>query len=419
VYKGDRWHENENGHVVLDQADPGLESGETFTTTVTRVSTPVNAYVIANLNASGHGTREYIDPSSYFVVRRENIAPNGTTVTVYDTFRAFGTRHLATHWTVHDEKSGTDTEYTLREYTAGDVADADVAIPIQKRMLVEFPDGQNRVVLPARFEPSGHVLVHVTIAGRGLDLMLDTGASTITIDPGVAASLGLTVTNQQQSSVNAGRFPTGQVFVHEIAVGPLTMHDVAVQIVPWDWQEAGARAVGLLGFDFLCESGITIDYERQTVTAERYGWYAPPTDPRTIELDARLGSQVPLTSVAIDGAVAERMMVDTGGAGPFLLFDYFTRHHPGLNLHTAVGPPRQLSGAGGLFNSAPVEIDDLTLGNVHFRDFWGFRASAASYAQNADGVIGPAFLSFFDVHLDYPNGKIYLVPNATGLRFMH
>jgi hypothetical protein len=36
-----------------------------------------------------------------------------------------------------------------------------------------------------------------------------------------------------------------------------------------------------------------------------------------------------------------------------------------------------------------------------------------------DGVIGPDFLRFFDVHLDYPNGTVYLVPNASGRSAMH
>jgi predicted aspartyl protease len=420
TYKGDRWHENVNGHVVYDQADPGLATREAITTTVTRVRTPIDAYVIATLNAKGDGTRDFLDPTSYFVVRRETIAPNGKTVTVYDNFKAFGTRHLAAHWSIHDETNATDTDDTVRDYSAGDVADSDVATPNNRRLLVEYPAGQNRVVLPSTFEPSGHALVRLTIAGRGLDFILDTGASSITIDPGVAASLGLTITNKQQSSVNAGRFATGQAVVPLIGVGTLMMHDVAVQVVPLSWEEPGARDVGLLGFDFLCESGITIDYEHQTVTAERYGSYTAPTDPRTIALDARLGTQQPMTTVSVNGAIAERVIVDTGGAGPFLLFDYFKRRHPEAIPRNSIGPPRQLGGAGGAFAANPVIVDDLTLANVHFRQFRGFEAaSGSSYATDEDGVIGPTFLRFFDVHLDYPNGKIYLVPNATGLRSMH
>jgi predicted aspartyl protease len=185
--------------------------------------------------------------------------------------RRFGTQHLARHWTVHDETTGADAEYSVRAVSVDPVADDDVAVPTIRRQLVEYPAGQNRVVLPAVFEPSGHILVRLNIGGRGHNFVLDTGASSMTIDPGAAASLGLTVTNRQQSSVNAGRYPTGQAVVHEIDLGPLVMHDVAPDVVPLNWEEPGAREVGLLGFDFLCESGITIDYDQGTVTAERYG----------------------------------------------------------------------------------------------------------------------------------------------------
>lgn len=420
VYKGDRWHENENGHVVYDQADPGLATQETFTTTVTRVTAPIDAYVIATLNAKGHGSREFIDPTSYFIVRREDFTANGKRVTLYDGFRAFGSRHLAAHWHVHDETTGTDTQYTLRDYGVDDVADSDVATPHNKRRLVEFPDGHNSVVLPATFEPDGHILVRLMVGGRGLDFLLDTGASTITLDPGVAASLGLVVTNKFDSSVNAGRYKTGQAVLPAVTIGSLAMHDVALHIVPLGMEESEARAVGLLGFDFLCELGITIDYEHQTVTAERYGSYTPPTDPRAIALDVRLGTQQPITTASINGAIAERVVLDTGGAGPFLLFDYFTRRHPEAIPRNEVGATRKMMGAGGAFDTNAVIVDDFALANVHFKQFQGFRvASDSSYSNDEDGLIGPTFLRLFDVHLDYPDGKIFLVPNASGSRAMH
>ncbi len=421
MYGGDRWHLNANGHVVIDQDDPGLASKESLTTTVTRVSTPLDAYVIATLNAKGFGTREFFDPQTNYLVRREASAPNGKTITVYDSFRAFGARHLAAHWTVHDERTGTETQYTTREYAAGDVTESDIAMPTNKRRLVTYPAGQDRVVLPAVFAPGGHVLVRLTIAGRGLDFVLDTGASGITIDPGVAAALKLTIIDKAQSSENAGRFDTGEAIVPHVTVGALAMNDVVMSVLPLASEEAGAKEVGLLGFDFLCESGITIDYENKIVTAERYGTYTAPQDPKSIALDVRLGTQAPLTSVTINGAVAERMLLDTGGVGPFMLFDYFARRHP-----EALPPDRggamqpRFFGAGGAFNASRVELDDLTMGGISFKHFVGYRVtSAKSYAGTFDGLIGPAFLHLFDVHLDYPNGKIYLVLNATGRRAAH
>jgi predicted aspartyl protease len=421
ISKGDRWHENANGHVVIDQSEPGLATKEQMTTTVTHVTSPIDAYVIATLNAKGFGTRDYIDPKTSFVVRRETLAPNGKTITDYSDFRPFGARRLAAHWTVHDETTGTDTQNDVRDYVAGDVAESDVAMPDNRRVLVTYPAGQNRVTLPAVFEPDGHILVRLTIAGRGLDFILDTGASTITIDPAVAASLNLTVVDKMQSSVNAGRYPTGLAIVPEIGVGPLTMHDTVVSIVPLALELPGAKVMGLLGFDFICESGITIDYDHKTVTAERYGTYTAPQDPRTIALDVRLGTQGPLATVAVDGAVAERMLIDTGAAGPFMLFDYFTRRHPeALPPHRMTDRTLQMQGAGGAFEAQTVDLDNVQIGNVKFAHFEGIRVTTAtSYSGNEDGVIGPTFLRFFDVHLDYPDGKIFLVPNATGHQSMH
>ncbi len=419
VNAGHRWHENENGHVVIDENDPGQAKREQFTTTVTRVSAPVDAYVISSLNVKGFGTREYFDPQTWYEVRHESLTPNGTIATVYNDFKAFGTRHLAGHWHVDDATTDRHTDYVNREYVAGDVSDADVAIPEIKRPLVEYPAGTDRVVLPAVFEPDGHVVVRLVINGRGLDFLLDSGASNITLDTGIAHQLGLTVLAKGVSSANAGRFDTGLAEVPDMSIGSLHMHDTFVQILPMAAEESGARGVGLLGFDFLCESGITIDYEHKQVIAQRYGTYSAPQGARVIALDTRLGSQVPLISVNINGAIAERIMLDTGGAGPFMLFDYFQRRHPEALPPSLNDRMMKFNGAGGQFTAETVDIANFKIGNIDFTRFTGFRTtSGATYSHDFDGIIGPDFLRIFDVHLDYPNGMIYLVPNATGEKVM-
>jgi predicted aspartyl protease len=420
INAGQRWHENENGHVVIDEADPGLATREQFTTTVTHVTEPTDAYVISSLNAKGFGSRNVYDAKTWYEIKREVRTPNGTITTVFDDFKTFGTRHLAAHWSTHDETRASQTDYVRSAYAADDVSTADVAIPQIAHPLVDYPAGVNRVDLPAVFEPSGHIVVRLSIRGRGLDFLLDTGSANITLDPAVAHDIGLSVTKKGVSSQNAGRFDTGVAIVPQIDIGQLHMHNAAVAILPLAFEEGEVKTVGLLGFDFLCESGITIDYEHHEVVAERYGTYTPPQAPHVIALTIRLGAQVPMTSVNVNGAIAERIMLDTGAAGPFMLFDFFARRHPealpeGLGDHSVA-----FRGAGGAFDAKTVTLDTFRLGNVNFTHFTGYRVtSAASYTFDQDGVIGPDFLKFFDVHLDYPNGMIYLVPNATGARAMH
>jgi len=72
-YNGKYWHQNDNGQTVLDQSDPQAPTPEMMTTRVTRVTrvqAPLDAYVIASLDARGYGQREYVDPVTWLADRR-------------------------------------------------------------------------------------------------------------------------------------------------------------------------------------------------------------------------------------------------------------------------------------------------------------------------------------------------------------
>lgn len=425
TYKGDAWHQNENGHTVIEQPDPGEATTEATTTTVARVSTPVDAYVIATLTANGYGSKEYVDPQTFYVLRYESIRPSGTTTTVYGPRKTFGARHLAESWHVHDESTKIDTDYTLTEYAAGGITDDDVAVPDNRRTLVQFPAGQTTVTLPSKFSRDGHVYVRLDVGGRGLDFTLDSGSYSIAINGDIARQLGLTVKNAAENNVNAGGFKTGDVIVPHVKVGSLAMDDVVMSIAPEDDDDphASVRSVGLLGFDFIAELGITIDYEHHVVTAAKFGEYVPPAIPQLRMLDIRLGTQTPFVTAQINGAVAERMTFDTGGGGTFLIFDYFARRHPEAIFDDHHGgdksQPITFYGIGGEIDTRAYQIKDLRLAAIVFRDFVGYRVlSDKAYSSSEDGIIGIDFISFFNVLLDYPNGHIYLWPNSLGRRAM-
>jgi clan AA aspartic protease (TIGR02281 family) len=414
--RGQDWHQNDNGQTVLDEADPQAPIPIATTTTVSRVHSPVEAYVIATLDARHSGTKEYVDPTTWHIVRRERLSSNGTTTTVYDDFRLDHGRTFAHHWHVEDGRSQTAWDTRVTAYDDGPVTDDDVAIATPRRALIAFPPGVQSVALPTAFHQD-KISVRVTINGRGLDFALDTGADEITIDSTVAKQLGLSAYDPH-SAVTAGRYTTARTIVPEMHVGDLVMRNVAVQVVPQGWQTAdGVKEVGLLGFDFLAELGVTIDYEHEHVTAVRGEDYVPPKEPDTFPLDVRIGSGSPLTSVKLNGVSDDRWTIDTGASGTFLIFDYFARRHPeALRDYQAGGArsePVQFYGIGGNFETRPYEIQSVELGNVRFRDFVGYRVmSDQSYSYNSDGVIGSTFLRLFTLGLDYGNSRVYLVPNG-------
>lgn len=240
------WHMNDNGQVILNEPDPGLAVREQMKTVVTAIDKPVAGYLIETVNASGHGLKEYVDATAWRFVRREQVTANGTIVTTYDDVRADHGRTFAHHVHVENGYAHTSSDERVTAYEPDDVTEADVAMPRPRRALVTFPPGVASVQLPAKFGRS-HVYVRVTIAGRGLDFVLDSGASGITIDSSVARELGLPEYGKR-SAVTAGRYETARTIVPEMRVGDLVMRDVAVQEIPQGWNTAtDVKEVGLLG----------------------------------------------------------------------------------------------------------------------------------------------------------------------------
>jgi predicted aspartyl protease len=420
--KSAEWHQNDNGQTVIDEPDPGVAKPDPTTTTVTRVHAPVEAWLVAELNKRGHGTREYVDPGTWHVLREEDVTANGTITTVYDDFRADGGRVFAHHWTTENGYARTKSETRVTAYDAADVPASAVAMPDSRRRLVTFPAGTPSVTLPAKFGRQ-HIIVRIMVGTRGLDFLLDTGASGITIDSDVARQLGLTAYNQQ-SAVTAQRYTTARTIVPEMHIGDLVMRDVAVQMVPdSDEIEPGYKAVGLLGFDFLSELGVTIDYEKKQVTVVREPDYVAPKGNHVFALDVRIGDGSPYVNVKINEALSERFVLDTGGAGTFMIFDAFARKHPEALVDKGGGGNlRDVAyyGIGGRIDTRAYQLASVKLGWLNFQDFVGFRVmSAQSYdAGGDDGIIGTDFLRLFTVGLDYANGRVYLVPNSAGRKAM-
>jgi Aspartyl protease len=203
-----------------------------------------------------------------------------------------------------------------------------------------------------------------------------------------------------------------------MTVGPLRMRDVAVDIIPHGWEADAGRVkdVGLLGFDFLAELGVTIDYENQRVTVVPGDAFAPPADPRTIPLDVHIGDGVPRVTVAVNGAVGKHFVLDTGAGGSFLITAAFNRRHPeALKGQTLMGDPRRFVGIGGAFTVRPYKMHSLRLAKLNLLDWVGYQITSDAYDEEAlDGLIGAEFLQLFTVHLDYGNSRVYLVPNKDG-----
>jgi hypothetical protein len=421
TFGGQAWHQNENGLTVLDQPRHGGEAEEKRTLTLSHITSPIVAHVIADLNPKGFGTKTYVDPGTSRIVRFDRIEPNETYVTTYDDFRRADGYERPWHRHTSDGIKVDEEDVRVVSVETANITPAQVAIAPPRRALVVFPVGKHTVQLPVHLDSQNHWIVRVQVGSRGLDFILDTGAASgIVMDEGVARGLGLTLYSEGSNSANAGRFVESAAIVPQMNVGPLTMTDVAVTVVPslrMDDPDSHSSAVGLLGFDFIASEALALDYEHATVTATDYDTFAAPTDPGTITIPIRVGGQGPETDVWLDGRLGERFQIDTGGAGGVMITDLFTRRYPGVTrTFIPSGGSIELSGVGGDFMAPVYSVPEMRIGNTTFKQFSAIViASDRLYTFGGlDGVIGPELLRYFTVTTDYADSALYLLPNNLG-----
>lgn len=98
-------------------------------------------------------------------------------------------------------------------------------------------------------DQSGHYRLEGAINGQPVQLLLDTGATRVTIPQQVAERLGLTARGSSQVNTAAGQIRVGNGTIETLAMGPLTLYDLAIFINPaaeGDEVLVGMNALGRL-----------------------------------------------------------------------------------------------------------------------------------------------------------------------------
>jgi hypothetical protein len=414
VWHGQRWHRNDNGQTVLERPEPS-QAERVVAESVVRVREPAPGWLATTTYASGHVLRAYYDARTFLVLRTEKSGGGHTLRTTYDDFRTDARgRTRATHEFGSDDRFGSDFDYRLESDDGTAAVDpSDVAIPAADRALADFPAAAQSVRLPARIE-NGRVYVRLSIGGRALDFLLDSGASNITLDAAVARSLGLTGFGRSSETV-AGTFPTQRVIVPLASLGPLALHDVVMRTAPIAENEGTrTRVVGLLGFDFLDAVGLKIDYAAGTVDAFRPGTLVPPPD--GIPLVLRLNGQVPVTTATVGEATGDDFIIDTGAEFDLVLFQRFLRTHADTAHTVALPRVRYGNAIGGSVPYRSLDSRGMTLGPLAFTGLDAVEALPATALgfDTVDGLVGGGVLDRFTVYFDYGASRLYL--GAAGRR---
>ena len=426
---GQQWETNENGYTLLkrgihkraDANERELESenpGESVQL-LGRLRQPADVYVVRVSPADGRDERRFFDAKTYLLARRETSYLGHLVVTTYEDYRTVQGAVVAFKHTVSDGHPENDYVETMTQLQVGvPVADGEVAIPGSRRLPVKLPDGVDSVRLPARIDPYGHIIVRVSVNGRGLDFQLDSGASGIVLDRDVARELNLTTSGRWSNTV-AGTFVSTHAIVPSAKVGPITMTDLVVEALPFQEQnDWNTRIVGLLGFDFIAGAVLKIDYVHGTVDAIPSEKFTPPEN--GVVLDAILDDNVPMITMKMNDALGNHFILDTG-ADIVVAFSGFAKRYPEAvddhSEHKIVSRILNVvgvQGVGGKLSMHGTVLKSMQLGNVHYKDYLALVLLSDQEefeGEDADGLAGVPLLRSFDVYLDYANSRVVLVPN--------
>lgn len=133
----------------------------------------------------------------------------------------------------------------------------DMAINPHPRQMVT---AAGELVLPRARD--GHYYASVTAEGRVLQVLADTGASSVVLSPADARRLGIdpaTLVYTGQAMTANGIVRTAQVWLKSLDLGPF--HDTDVPV----WVNEADMDVSLLGMDYLSRFRIEIDGDRMVL----------------------------------------------------------------------------------------------------------------------------------------------------------
>jgi predicted aspartyl protease len=248
-----------------------------------------------------------------------------------------------------------------------------------------------------------HILVPVTIGGKKVQFLVDTGSTYCVVDIGLRSNLIRTETTTAVNGVK--RFEVYQlcdVYVGESRL-PVTGETVCLEVAKL-CEGVGDDVQGILGMNFLGRHVIHIDFDAGKL-------FILKTSPKLRHGAFRLGyrSQCPTLDVEIFRGGGVPFLVDTGmSGGCAAMIQEWTRE---ILLHQGrLVPLKQLGTLmtiDGEERQREARLDRLCVGQYeHTHVLIGVDAS--------DNLLGLQYLLRYTVTFDFPSDLVYLFP---GKRF--
>jgi hypothetical protein len=351
---------------------------------------PQPAWVIAIHTDGDKPAFLYVDESSGAIVREVMRDGKRVVTTRFDRFEPVDGLLRARHWHIDDGNPANDLDVSVDAIEPGNVATADVALPARHGFTAITPLVAS-AELDAQFERD-RIRVAVNVAGTRHWFLLDTGTTSITVDPRLGRQ--------------AGGITLEHAALTDVGVGPLHADRLSVLSIPdFDFD-------GILGLDFFFGHVIEIDYLRRRVRVlTPDDARAAFADPATFVLPANVDQGLPLVPAALGALRTDTFALDTGSAHPYVMRPFMQRYASEIaRTWTPAGKTVLENYLEGGIELQPYRVRDFTFGGVDFQTAIVSGQVPTKRTDDLavpfDGIIGTDVLRNFDVYVDYDNARI-------------
>lgn len=269
---------------------------------------------------------------------------------------------------------------------------------------------------------------------KPLWFIFDTGASATIINARVAKELGLRASRTERGTGTGGAIEAGMIDGVTLSVPGVAVSDQTVGALPLDDLAPYAERPlgGILGYDFIKELVVEIDYEAKLINLYEPASYDYKGAGEIVPVTFSNHKPTVKASLVLNGhePFEGRLEIDTGSDEVMLVNSSYVNAH-GLNDLVTNFRLGNSGGAGGMTRSHTGRVAGVRLGRFELaRPLVTFSlARTGSDATTAyDGLLGGEFLRRFRVIIDYSRRRIVFEPNAhfndpvetdmSGLEFM-
>lgn len=236
------------------------------------------------------------------------------------------------------------------------------------------------------------IVLHPTVGTlRGLNFMLDTGATSTVLDTRLAAKLHLdSVTTQ--IAVLQGTVQGWSATAPSVQLGPVVKKTlpVLVEDLSFIQKVLPVHLDGILGLDVLGQMAFTIDYQARVI---RFGVAA--------DLPVKVPLHMKQGLAMLDATVDQQsihLLLDTGAPSLFLFSADGAPGAPAKEVRTS---------SVGDHDYSSIRLKNLTLGNANFSHPSAFIvASQRDAGHDFDGIVSPTALGITRLTVDLVRGEL-------------